>query len=110
MTTKKCSAGRPQRDIAFRQHPGGEYFAKAVLLLIDNRQLAKALRKIAKETKQPQDPQPNDDCSRCGAFTHTDDGLEPTGFCHPCAQAVAVEVRAIALAALKRPTWKAKRK
>ena len=42
------------------------YFAQAVMFLIDNKRLAKALRKIKRESKQPADPEPNDDCSRCG--------------------------------------------
>lgn len=65
------------------------------------KQLLRALRKIARATKLPEVFDEHPDCARCGKFTHTDDGLEATGLCHPCAQAIVGEVHAVARASLE---------
>ena len=89
-------------DVAFARKVNSPYFAKAVLLLIDNRAMKRALVKIRRATFQ-RDVDAHSDCRRCGEFQHTDDGLDPTEFCNLCAQSIVVEVYRIAAAATKPP-------
>lgn len=93
---------RRTRDVAFKRKVNSPYFAQAVLLLVDNRALQRALRKIRRASYQ-RDVEANTDCRRCGEFVHTDDGLDPTELCNPCAQSVVLEVHEIAKAALRKP-------